>query len=678
VLRARFPLISKKLTPTPDGLAAEVVEARNVVNGYDLLDFTKEKAYPYGIAGLPVEASQAAAIKDEIDRLRDAMDAVADLLLAESVHQVAQGNYDRARGAVQALTDAELPPLPDVIQTPRSGRSLTHRVAVFFAPGTIAGWQAPLTPRAAANAPLNHWLSTLLPAPGDIQWKATLGAAAPEFVDAGTLALEPIDIVMMSGDRLGDLTSSLERLLVADYRRTRAVADDVVTCFAGKTNPSVPVAKTLVFDPDLAQPGKFSIGSLLPLLKALRRLVTTSRPLGARDLGRSIEAQNAHPENPQGFDGAAPPLQNLGELKSRLESAHAALKTAHAQLSTVEAAMTLLIKDLDDNPSLPPQPGWTALVAQGRVHLRTVLQFGVPEAMPSGGATISDVLVREQDGQVRAVSAIVKAKLDTARALLDIAFTDPLPTEPRALAAEQGRRVTARLDAYAQAAKELLGSDYVAIPLFRAHAESAAELAVATASPVENNPLAVESWLQAVARVRPAMQAWDVVAMYQEWVGGATPAFSPIQLPVTPGATWIGGAFGDTIKAADVVSVVAHQAPSAYGTPTSGLLLDEWTELVPAATETTGLAMHVNRPNAVAPQALLVAVAPKQTGRWSWPHLVAILNDTLDRAKLRAVEPDAIGYPYFQLLPPIVSSFDNRMLMATAELAHAAVFAKQL
>ena len=41
-----------------------------------------------------------------------------------------------------------------------------------------------------------------------------------------------------------------------------------------KTDPSMPDAKALVFDPGSRAAGKHSLGSLLPLLKALRSLVT--------------------------------------------------------------------------------------------------------------------------------------------------------------------------------------------------------------------------------------------------------------------------------------------------------------------------------------------------------------------------------------------------------------------
>ena len=36
LLRERFPFVSKRLTDVPDGTAAEVIEARNVIDGYDL------------------------------------------------------------------------------------------------------------------------------------------------------------------------------------------------------------------------------------------------------------------------------------------------------------------------------------------------------------------------------------------------------------------------------------------------------------------------------------------------------------------------------------------------------------------------------------------------------------------------------------------------------------------
>ena len=676
VLRERFPLISKKLTPTPAGTPSEVLEARNVINGYDLIDFVKGQKYPYGIAGLPSESGSAAsidqakAIAAEVDRLQDALDAVADLLLAESVHQVVQGNYARARGSVQALTDGERPPLPEVVQTPRSGKSLTHRIALFLDPAATSGWHAALSPRGGANAPLNHWLATVLPSAGDIQWQITLGTAVPEFLDVATLGIEPLDLVLMSGERAGDLTSKLEQLIIRDFRAARGIADDVATFTFTKTDPTIPDAKALIFDPDRARPGKYSLGSLLPLLKALRRIIA-SRPLHARDLMRPTEAQHAHPENPNGYNGAVPPLKDLADLKSRIEAAFTALDTHNALLQPLVVSMRPLAAALDQDATLPIQPAWVGLVAQTRVELRAILLFGIPEALPPDTVTLSRPLVAAVFAQASAVVAIVKRKLTTARELLDRAFPNPLPPDPADAAREIGARVTARFTAYSDAAQLLLGPDFVAVPLFAAHPEGVSELTLATTSPVETNPLTIESWQQSLAHVRPAMAAWNMVATYNDWVHDAPLPLVPLQLPVQPGAKWIGAVFGQTVAADDVISIAMHHPPTSFTSPLAGVCLDEWTELVPTPNETTGLAMHINRPNAVAPQALLVAVAPRRSGTWDWSDLVAILHDTMDRARLRAVEPDGIKYPYFQLLPPIVTSFNNTPLMATAKFASA-------
>lgn len=674
VLRERFPLISKKLTPTQDGVSAEVIEARNVVNGYDLLDATKNKTYPYDIAGLPrisgtpAESSQATAISKEIDALRDAMDAVADLLLSESVHQVVQGNYARARGAIQALTDGELAPLPDVVQTPRSGKSLTHRVAVVFDPAATGGWSTTLTPRANASAMVNHWLRSVLPAPSEIEYRVQLGTGPAEFINLTPLGLEPIDVVTMCGERVGDLSGNLEQLLVRDFRSVRKVADDVATFFFRKTDAALPDARALVFDPDQAGPGKYSLGSLMPLLKALRRITSVCRPLGARDLMLPSEAQKAHPENPNGYDGVAPSLKDLGELKGRIEIAHAGLSSEEVGLQALITAMQPLADALTKDDKLPVQPGWNTLLPQLRTRLRNILLHDVPEAMPFEGAALTRTLVAATFSQAEAVQAIVEQKLARARTLLDIAFLDPLPSDATEAARETGRRGAARLEAYSEAARTLLGASFVAVPLFAAHSESVPEIKSAAAVPVEGDPLAIESWLQSLSHVRPGMQSLGTVATYHEWLFGGLLPFVPIQLPLAAGARWIGTAYGDSVKADDVVSLVVHTAPGNFSLPIAGLLLDEWTELVPAENETTGIALNVNRPNAVAPQALLLAISPKQVGQWTWSRLIAVLRDTLDRARLRAVEPDLIKYPYFQLLPPIVTAFNRFLLMPAATL----------
>ena len=89
-------------------------------------------------------------------------------------------------------------------------------------------------------------------------------------------------------------------------------------------------------------------------------------------------------------------------------------------------------------------------------------------------------------------------------------------------------------------------------------------------------------------------------------------------------------------------------------------MLDEWTESIPTDRETTGIAYHYNQPNAVPPQSLLLAIAPGDGPNWSWESLLGVLDDTLHRAKTRAVEPKhLLEHPLVKhLLPMTVAEFD--------------------
>jgi hypothetical protein len=63
------------------------------------------------------------------------------------------------------------------------------------------------------------------------------------------------------------------------------------------------------------------------------------------------------------------------------------------------------------------------------------------------------------------------------------------------------------------------------------------------------------------------------------------------------------------------------------------------------------------------PQAVLLAVTPNVTGHWDWNELVGVLEDTLLRAKLRAVEPqllDKQDNPELSvMLPALLAGFSE-------------------
>ena len=101
-----------------------------------------------------------------------------------------------------------------------------------------------------------------------------------------------------------------------------------------------------------------------------------------------------------------------------------------------------------------------------------------------------------------------------------------------------------------------------------------------------------------------------------------------------------------------------------------GVLIDEWTEVIPTTEETTGLTFHYDRPNTEPPQTLLLATPSDFTGHWDWQDLVDTLRETLDLAKIRAVEPQHVDTtPYSNFLPAILSEVATKPITTTLNFA---------
>ena len=203
VARKAAPLVAHKL---PRAAApVEAVAANNVVDGLALL-----AAAGYGTVGdvdpvtlrprldlTGLSPAQASTVVDAIiAAARAALDvcnAVADLTLAEGVHQLVQGNPVRSGGAVDSVagTDAAMPE-PAVAATPRSGAGVVHRLAVILdagpavLPDPARGWAA--SPQAVLAPSLERWARTLLPDPGHIGLRIAVTDAESAVTVPATLA----------------------------------------------------------------------------------------------------------------------------------------------------------------------------------------------------------------------------------------------------------------------------------------------------------------------------------------------------------------------------------------------------------------------------------------------------------------------------------------------------------
>jgi hypothetical protein len=220
------------------------------------------------------------------------------------------------------------------------------------------------------------------------------------------------------------------------------------------------------------------------------------------------------------------------------------------------------------------------------------------------------------------------------------------------------------LAALASAAKQAVGDSAQILPRFTlatnpAEAfQSAFAASASTLSTLVSNgrEFPVDDWLYGAARVRTKLASWENIVALVEAFGsaGGAPALTPVQLPYQANDAWTALELpaSYTLSGEKLLFTASFAAPYSPTAPICGVVVDEWTEVVPGSQETTGIAFHFDQPNQEPPQAILLAVPPQLRGSWQWQDLLDTVSSTMDEAQLRAIEPDHVaGSLYGQFLP---------------------------
>ncbi|WP_295116481.1 hypothetical protein [uncultured Chitinophaga sp.] len=782
-LRKAFPLVVNRIKETQVGEAAgnevEVIEARNVVDGLSLIDHVAKNGintYPFGKTGLPAleNAAQSTAITKELEKIKDINDAVADLAISESVYQAVLANYDRSNATLETYSSGNFPPIPDVVQTPRRGINLTHRMGLHFKPGLVAA--AGATARAKAEPAVNDWLETRVPAMADIICHVSYPGQVNEMVTAAQLGLLPIDLLFMIN------TESEQALKEIDDRLLKFVMDK------GGMRPDAKIEINYM----LQVPGKYSLFELAPLFNSLRAILLRSRPLSPNDVTIAIEAKDKE-------DGVVFVDRNV----TRLQATHAGLKTLlDNDLTNFINSIAPLVADTTANrnaiiaslntafiqPVLPIlfNLGQTGLTEAGygfvytrqkeiflslinkvaeltvkwdgkladfdaqiiayaalpgattdaeriqflqtaELHISTLVREVLP-ALPADYLNILNTVVRPafvaKLDDLKTVAATAAASLPAllteVRGKLPVTDFDAEPfdisgienqfvvfaTEIDATAKALASSLTKRLDKalgllgqvpgvtdgkkqaklVTDAAAQLFHQDFKIIPEFGVTADSGAEwensfaekaqllsyLQTPDAGGLIKSEFPEDDWLYGLARVREKLHHWENIVLLGEAMGATTPELHPVQLPYQAGDSWLALDYPATYTIdSDRLLYTAHYSTAfSKSDRQCGLLIDEWTEIVPATEETAGLTFHYDRPNAEPPQAILLALPTSYTGSWSWDDLLNTVNVTLESAKKRAVEPAQVDTTaYARFLPGIVSSMTVHPITVSLNLA---------
>ncbi|TCC47508.1 hypothetical protein E0H75_22280 [Kribbella capetownensis] len=776
-LRRVFPLRARRLpsaTP-PAGTPIEALEARNVVDGLALVRHvtrTGEHRFPFG-REIPMDppptAVQLAAVNAEVERLLQINDALADLAIAEGVHQVVLGNMDRAAATLNAFakggaTGGSLPE-PAVVESPNSGTGVTHRVAVHLPAGLdpnespVAGMA--MTPRAQADPGINAWLAGLLPPPGSVgclvSWTDPVtGAARERVVTQAEIGLQPIDLLWIVRPEDPASMAELDDRIIGRLLRSEELRPDVA--FSLQYTERVP--------------GGISFFELSALIGHLRQLIVAARPVRPSDLVPPAAVDPVDPAVDEAIDlGRRRPV----EVRQRVRDLQGALQAYLADAAAGDLPVDELLARLGDLLAAAgaiglSRGGWTELAGQRRAIVTDVLAAvaevvaRMSDALTRADARLAeyDVLPPETPSEQRfrllarierflnpeptaprpatpeeLRAAVVARRARFAERLSDVAAVESLPVatlsglveavrevgplagfdavgleldshEARAAAfvGEMVAQATAvelevaerlrladdaltafdaasngpgRVAAAQNAIHAVLGDDAVATAEFAVPDAMAAEwervVAAAEAEQLTGHlerDFPIDDWLHGVARVRERMRLWEQVTLLGGAVGSSEPGLLPAQFPYVEGDPWLGLELPADVELADsYVLYTAHYPDRIRPSGTvCAILVDEWTEVIPTPTETTGLAVNVDRPGTQPPQTMLLVTPPQRTGTWVWDDIVAAVNETFDLARLRLVEPAHLeDTPYVHLLPATGMTATRHPITISTDLA---------
>ncbi|MEQ1530929.1 MAG: hypothetical protein ABL925_16560, partial [Methylococcales bacterium] len=267
--RQKYPIKIFQVSPSPETKPEEINSTQNIVNGLKLAEefFTNPVAWKSNVV-VPTGSPAENSIQKAVGNLADTLDALKDLLSAETAYRMAQGNFDALGATLDAVNKGTLPHDLGFTESARQPLfQFSNRVAVHFeAEGLAANFAD--SPRATAEAGLNKWCSQLLGEPQSIGFTASLdtslGAASTiTAFSLESLKTQPLDLVCLAAN-----ASELEVRAAFAYRKKLGLGDDV---------------NVLINFSETGSPNIRPLNDVLPIALALQRVITSARPLTAQD-----------------------------------------------------------------------------------------------------------------------------------------------------------------------------------------------------------------------------------------------------------------------------------------------------------------------------------------------------------------------------------------------------------
>jgi hypothetical protein len=630
--RKLYPLVANK-SGTDGTEPTESIAARNVVDGSTLL--LKRNTIPWGTQGLPSlpTDNRRIAIEAELNRLGEMFDATADLMTAEGVFQLVSGNIEAAAPTINNVVEGLQPPESIITKSARGGVGIAHRVALVFPavpPALPDGWPDS-TPRGRAEPILNTWLAGLIGDPtlvtasltyrdaeGNVITSTPPGGSPQTSVSVtlSELELQPQDVLA-----LAEALAQPNQGSMLDRRLVAVAVSD-----PARDPDATPTRVEITYD---VTDGR-SFPEIFEVLGAAGSVLRASRPLAFGDLLPADEID----------EGTASAITTPEALANAREFYARALDAVLA----LESILTFRGTNRD------------LMITAARILSLSAF----PDPLVDDAALAPATIAAVQEAQRR---------------------NDELPplVDPNTAPYDVLSRDAAKI------LKIVFGDSFVALPRVASpNLDETSRSLEARGTLLAGDEDAPDRYLQQVMRARDPLARYRKLNLYARTTGLGRPRVDVVQLPHQPGERWLGLPFADpeaTPEESRLALLLVSYTTGLDPTDSwAGIVLDDWTEIIPNRREQTGIAVNYQGPRAKAPQCVLVAVPSGAGTGWVWEELVASVDQALDLAKIRCVDRDLLQHA--QIIPATVFATNenpiNTVSTSIGAIARAAADATDL
>lgn len=590
-------------------------KARGVVNGLKILQKFQETGGIFDqIFGNSItDNDHQNLILDIVNKISTIMDALGDLIVAEGVFQIVQGNYERAGALSEAFSNGQTPVFPEVIDIQRNGFNITNKVMLNMEVynfdqlrDRVYGGGIILSARQLANPSLDAWLHTLLGQNTlnnvicNVDYIFDGNRNRNIIISLSDLQLYPIDCLYIFGNQGSEAELNERIYWYVKTHSPSSTVSDIKINFEYKTA------------------SKYSFSDFQGFMRQIFKVVSQSTFLKTSDYSWEYNSLSD--------------IYDFDDIRLRMQYL----------VNRFFEKTNILKNALTDRILIPLASA-----------LYDMSQFGLSYTL-NHPVNISSPVIDENKllADTQLVMQIVVSRKDKINELYDQLLIED------------------KIELAIELSKLILGDDFNFIPNYDlGESYYSIKSSINSSSLLDDakntdSDMAMEEWVHDVSKVRGKVADFELMGIMKDCFNltGLNFDFAPIQLPYDPNDPitnsdnnrWMGLEVDPSRMKSGKLCI----AVTSYDTfdqdvnerkKLCGFLLDEWTEIIPQPNHSAALALNYNQPNAQAPQCLLIAVPSSQPYKekdinlfWRQNDIQAMIEQTLDNAKRRSADFESI------------------------------------